>query len=376
MKKVDVAIVGLGGMGSFAFRTMSQQFKHVVGFEQFDLAHTKGAHHGETRIFRTAYGEGLAYVKLLQQARKQWLQFEQERDTSFYEQVGGISFGYPTDPFIQNALESVAAFHLPHELLDTDELRARYPMMAIEDGMVGIVDHHAGYLYPEKAVEHAVQSGIDAGGQAYTKCPVHSITPVEEGILLQTANGEWLASQVIVAAGGWLKQYLPEEQVPITIERQLLAWFETTDERLHAPQYPIFSTVTDGIGFYGFPSLDGQTIKMAIHHDGEYTTHPDLVRRTISSNDFDRLRQEKKKHFPTVSDTIAKESTCFYTNTPDEHFIVGPSTSDQRIFLAGPMAGHGFKFAPAIADLIAQQMKEIPTEWDAFFAPNRFTKQS
>ncbi len=44
----------------------------VVGFEQFgteqDPSHDRGASHGGTRVIRKAYGEGGAYVPLLERA--------------------------------------------------------------------------------------------------------------------------------------------------------------------------------------------------------------------------------------------------------------------------------------------------------------------
>ena len=67
--QADVAIVGLGSMGSMAAWQLAARGAKVLGFEQFAPGHDRSAHGGESRIVRTTYQEGPAYVPLLQEAQ-------------------------------------------------------------------------------------------------------------------------------------------------------------------------------------------------------------------------------------------------------------------------------------------------------------------
>ncbi len=44
---------------------------------------------------------------------------------------------------------------------------------------------------------------------------------------------------------------------------------------------------------------------------------------------------------------------CLFTNTPDEHFVIYTLPGDPRVVVASPCSGHGFKFASAIGDILA-----------------------
>ena len=53
----DVAIVGLGAMGSAAAFELARRGSDVIGFDRFTPPHTFGSSHGDTRIIREAYFE-------------------------------------------------------------------------------------------------------------------------------------------------------------------------------------------------------------------------------------------------------------------------------------------------------------------------------
>src|ERR1700761_804574 len=71
-KQYDVAIIGLGTMGSFAAVELAKRGCSVAGFDQFTPPHGRGAHSGATRIYRVAYAEGSGYVPLAQTAGMLW----------------------------------------------------------------------------------------------------------------------------------------------------------------------------------------------------------------------------------------------------------------------------------------------------------------
>jgi sarcosine oxidase len=59
---------------------------------------------------------------------------------------------------------------------------------------------------------------------------------------------------------------------------------------------------------------------------------------------------------------------------PDGDFILGRMPGDDRVIVASPCSGHGFKFAPVIGEIIADLVAMGATAHDiSRFAIGRFT---
>jgi sarcosine oxidase len=370
----DVAIVGLGSMGSFAFWQLAKLGVNVIGLDRYRPGHDQGAGHGETRIFRTAYGEGVEYVPLLQEARELWRQLETETDTELYIENGGTMFGERDDSFIQTVQKSVDQFNLPHKTMEGTEARETYPQIAFKEDQVAVFENLAGYVKPELAIQTAVARGEKLGGTALLDTTVTKIEPDENGVTIISQGKTYRVKHVIVSSGGWTSSLVPQAKLPVQLERQVLVWYNCRNPEKFTPsKFPIFSRMKDGIGFYGFPSIDGKTVKVALHHGGEHINHPDEVDRDIHESDLAPVTALVKEYLPDLIPEPVKAKTCFYTNTPDEHFILGPVPNVPKITLLGPMAGHGFKFAPIMGKIAAQlAIGKTPEHQISMFDPGRF----
>ena len=74
---------------------------------------------------------------------------------------------------------------------------------------------------------------------------------------------------------------------------------------------------------------------------------------------------------PDVGATALHHARCFYTLSPDEHFIIDRHPELSNAWIAGGGSGHGFKFGPALGERIAAiVLGERQT--DAMFALARF----
>jgi sarcosine oxidase len=45
--------------------------------------------------------------------------------------------------------------------------------------------------------------------------------------------------------------------------------------------------------------------------------------------------------------------TCLYTAAPDGHFVIDRHPEHPQVVVASPCSGHGFKYTPAIGQLLA-----------------------
>ncbi len=371
----DVAVVGLGSMGSQALWQLARRGVRAIGFEQFEPGHDRGAGHGETRIIRSCYAEGPQYVPLLQAAFPIWRQLEEESGRELLNENGALFLGRPDAGFVKEARATADAYDLPYEMLDAGAVERRYPPHHVEPGEIGFLDRRAGYLRPELAVTAAIARAVQLGAELVTGSRVESVEERGDAAEVRTAGRTYRAGQAIVAVGAWVDRLLPALHLPVWVERQVMTWYPARRPEEFVPErFPIFIRDRGGPDrtWYGFPSLDGATVKIAIHHEGQ-PADPDALDRVIHAADYERLTSLVRKSLPGLEPAPVRGQACMYANTPDGHFVIGRPPGARRLVLLGPMAGHGFKFASVVGaigvDLATEGATALPIE---AFSPARF----
>jgi glycine/D-amino acid oxidase-like deaminating enzyme len=152
-KPFDVAIIGLGAMGSAGAAECAARGARVVGFEQFGFAHDRSSSHGESRIFRLAYFEHPDYVPLLRRARELWLSIDLEAEVALFHACGGLWIGEADHPLVAGALQSARLHRLAHELLDGATVAERFAPLRLPPDLVGFYEPDAGAVRPEREVQ-------------------------------------------------------------------------------------------------------------------------------------------------------------------------------------------------------------------------------
>jgi sarcosine oxidase len=370
----DVAIAGLGAMGSAAARSLARRGLSVVGFDRFAPPHAQGSSHGRSRIIREAYFEHPAYVPLVRHAYRLWEELEREAGVPLLLKTGGLMIGPPDGAIVTGALASARQYGLDHELLDAAGITRRVPMMHPPPGMVGVWEPNAGALFPEAAVAAALASARRHGATLHVDDPVVGWRADGDGVEVRTARAVHRAGHMVLAAGAWLPKLAPGPALPLAVERVALYWFEpAADPAGFDPgRFPIFilEHAPDRC-IYGFPRLDG-TVKLARHHEGK-TVDPDLPRAGVSPEEVAAMRALFRPFLPGADGPLRETAVCMYTNTPDRHFVIGPDPGDPAVTLVSACSGHGFKFAPAIGEIVADLVMDGTTRWDlGLFSPARF----
>ena len=90
MKSFDVAVIGVGGMGSAACWQLAKAGKRVLGLEQFSIPNTRGSSHGATRILRLGLHESEKYVPLVLRAAELWEETGQLVGQSLFHRIGSL----------------------------------------------------------------------------------------------------------------------------------------------------------------------------------------------------------------------------------------------------------------------------------------------
>jgi sarcosine oxidase len=352
----DVAVVGLGAAGSAAAYELARRGVRVLGVDRWAPPHAHGSTHGRTRIIREAYYEHPLYVPLVRRAYELWGRLEEEAGETLFRQAGGLMVGPADGPLVAGARRSAEEHDIPHELLDAAQVRARFPAYAPPADAVALLEPRAGLLFPEACVAAFLARARQLGATLELGAAVESWTAGDGGVTLTTARGTFRAARAIFAAGPWLPELVPALAPALEVERQLFHWFDPADgERArHAPErmpIALWEYAPERI-FATFPDV-GDGVKCGVHHEGETTT-ADAVRRTIDEEETRQARALLAALMPGAAGALRDRATCLYTNTPDHHFLIDRLPGAERVIVASPCSGHGFKFASAVGELLAQ----------------------
>jgi sarcosine oxidase len=373
--RYDVAVVGLGAMGAAVAWRLAHRGASVIGFDRYHPPHTLGSTHGRSRIIREAYYEHPQYVPIVQQAYGLWAELETAARVRLFQPCGGLMIGTPKSRLLSGARESAAKHHLPVQEWTAPELRARVPALIPGDDMIALFEPRAGVLDPERSVAAMLAQAESFGAALRFDTPVAGWTVRREDVVVSTSSGEVVAHQLVVAAGGWVPALVPDLGVPLTVERAVQYWFAPSgDDRFAPAKLPIFLLETqDERWLYGLPD-QGSGVKLAEHHRGEQAT-PDTLRRDVSLDERAAFRALAAPYVSGLASMPSDASVCFYTNTPDEHFVIDRHPRHSSVYVVSACSGHGFKFAPALGELVAHEVFEQMTASElAPFRLSRFKK--
>jgi glycine/D-amino acid oxidase-like deaminating enzyme len=179
--------------------------------------------------------------------------------------------------------------------------------------------------------------------------------PDGAGVVVETDRGPLAAARLVIAPGAWAGQLLADLRLPLQVRRKPLFWFPAAEPRHQAGSCPTFLFQRpDGAIFYGFPSVDGHTIKCAEHTGGRDIDDPLGVDRGLDEGELGRVREFLRAHLPGVGLELVKHAVCMYTLTPDEHFVLDRHPAHPQVALCAGLSGHGYKLVPVLGEALAQ----------------------
>jgi monomeric sarcosine oxidase len=319
-----VTVVGAGVMGCATAWALTARGADVTMVEQFDLDHVRGSSHGRSRIVRLAYPDPY-WVRLAQDAHAGWRRLETESGRELLQLHGLVEL--VSSPHLTSA-DALDTCGIEYELLDADGVRAFGAILP--DGWTALHQPEGGIVLADDA-RHAFLDLARARGARVE--PGRRVAVVDE-----------LDSDVVVlTAGPWIAQLIPE--LPVKITRETVAYF-----RAARPQASIVE-LDEGTGGHASFSLHDPVhgFKAGRHHagveadpDDEGKPDPVLV---------EQISAWVAERFPEVDPRPVAADSCFYTTTADESFVC---ERRGRVVIGSACSGHGFKFAPAVGERLAE----------------------
>lgn len=356
----DAIVLGVGGFGSSAMFHLALRGLNVLGIDRFSIAHDRGSSHGETRIIRKAYFEHSDYVPLLLRAYDLWAELEATSLRQLFWPCGLMLAGLPESEAIAGARLSARTHGLNIENLSPDAAQKRWPGFRIPETFDVVFEPEAGFLGVEECVRAHVELAASHGANLLLDEPVVGWSSDGSEVRVRTANRELVAKSLVITAGAWASSVLSDLEVPLQILRKPLFWYETTasDYTLTSEMPTFYFEMPNGLGcragaFYGFPSLDGRSLKTAEHTGGDIVNDPLCVNREVQESDWWPTTEFLRTCLPSAGPSVVRSSVCLYTITPDRHFIVDRHPHFPNVVLACGFSGHGFKFTSVIGEVLA-----------------------
>jgi sarcosine oxidase len=364
----ETIVLGLGAMGSATVHQLSRKGHRVLGIDQYAPPHAHGSTHGDTRITRLAIGEGEQYTPLALRSHELWREIERQTGSRLLTTQGLLIISSPVrtafthvEAFYENTVGAAKKYGIPHELLDAQEIRRRFPQFRVRDDEVGYFEMDAGFLRPEECVRAQLGLAQRHGAQIHTGEKVLGFDASPTSVRVTTDRGTYSAGRLIVTAGPWLPGFLGERWSRyFKISRQVLSWFdiEAATAAFLPERFPLFiwELQTAAQAIYGFPAIDGPHggLKIATEQFQSETT-PDTVDRKVAEHEIRAIYETYvAPNLYGVSGKCLRAVTCLYTVTPDFGFVIDTHPDFERVLIVSPCSGHGFKHSPAIGEALAE----------------------
>jgi sarcosine oxidase len=367
----DVVVVGLGALGSAAGWALARAGARVLGLEQFELGHHRGASHDHARIIRRSYHTP-GYVRLAALAYRAWAELEWESEERLVVTTGGLDLfpansAIPPEPY----RSSLEACGVPYQRLDATEVMGRWPAFRLDADVHGLWQPDAGMVPAARGTRLMQRLAASYGAILMADAPVRAVRDLGGAVEVATADATFRAGRLLLCTDAWTGDLLAQldAELPLVVTQEQFSYFHPADPAPFAVgRFPVWIWM-DAPSFYGFPVWPGRALKAAQDVGGRQVT--------ATTRGFDpdpaasqRLARFLRTHLPAagVHDHTA---TCLYTLTPDRDLVLGPLPGHDRVLVALG-AAHGFKFAPLLGRVLADLALHGGTEVDITpFAPDR-----
>ena len=359
----DVAVVGLGVLGSAAAWQLTRRGLRVIGLERHAVGHHLGASHGDWRIVRLTHRTP-AHVRTAALADAGWAELEAGTGERLVARTGGVDvFADGDDPAPLTA--SLDAAGIPFELLDAAESRRRWPGLAVPDDAGVLFQPAAGVVGADRATAALRRRALAQGAVLRGGAPVTGVLDTGDGVELRIGDGtEYRARHAVVAAGAWTDdvlamlaaEYADDRDVRggapwlgLTVTQEHVVHF-AVDPGSHAPgRFPTWSWRA-GATYAGAPELGEATVAVGrdsggreVVPDGARVPDPEYVADVTSF-----VRTAIPGAGPAVRVTPVLSAA-----TPDREVVLGSVPGHERVTVALGDA-QGFAFAPWFGLVLAE----------------------
>jgi sarcosine oxidase len=364
-REYDTIVMGLGGIGAGALYWLSRRLgDDVLGLEQFEMGHSRGASQDHSRIIRLSYHTP-GYVALAKHAYRAWAEVEADAGETLVIRTGSLDL-WPSDPAYPMSLytDSMDAQGVAYERLSPAEIMRRWPPFRLTDDITGIFQPDGGIATPIRSNAAHLRLARANGAAVRDNAPVGAIHPSGDEVIIEAGGDTYRCRHLVIAAGAWTNQALAHfgRGLHLTVTQEQVTYYRSPDLAAFSPdRFPVWIWM-DEPSFYGFPAFGEAGPKAAQDVGGERVT---AETRTFEPNEATLARSEAflARVLPSMLGEPIYTKTCLYTMPPDRDFVISSLPEQPNVSVAVG-AGHAYKFASLIGRILSELALDGETGYD------------
>jgi sarcosine oxidase subunit beta len=238
----------------------------------------------------------------------------------------------------------------PSEVVDIN------PAMRVAGLAGGVFCPTDGFIRPMQILRGYVE-GAERLGVRFKyglECAGFEFDGLDRIAAVRTSGGEVAAGSVVNAAGAWAAPLAREARLDIPVEplRRQAAVTRPFDALPEDTPMTIFAE--DG---FHFRVRDGRVLLL-------WPDEPDVADpfdQSVEDAWLEVVVEKARSRVPCLSQTSIDREKCWaglYEMSPDGHALLGRAPQVENLYLANGSSGHGVMHAPALGQLLAEEILE------------------
>lgn len=355
-KTYDAIIIGAGIMGCCTAHELGRRGLSVAVLEKGHIC--EGPTGDSLAIIRQHYSNRLT-------ARMAYYGVRVFRE--FEDRIGG-DCGFHQSGFIvlssesnRKGLESNLAIQkeigIDTRIISSEELIELVPGIQLRSGLIAAFEAESGYADAVLTVKAYASSAKQYRVEVFEETEVTGISFSREKVSgVQTSGGEFVAPVVVNCAGAWGARIaaMIGQDIPIDACRTQVSIFSKPDGMMS--EFPVVIDFSNGsfIRPYSEESVFGGLVEPT---ESNAVVDPDNYERRADADFLNKVLERLRETWPDLKDSVSIDGyASLYAITPDWHPIIDEVPAGSGFFICSGFSGHGFKLAPAVAQMTADMI--------------------
>ena len=342
-----VAIIGGGLIGTSAALALRKRGVHVVLVERDACgAHSSGINYGGVR----RQGRPPEQMPIAMLAHRVWQDLKSHIGIDGEMVVSGhlkLARTQADMDALEAYAQTVRDFDLDLQLLDTAELRRRYPWVG-DEAIGGSLCPGDGHAHPRLIAPAFAAAARAAGAHILESAPATSIDQSSTGFKITTPVATIHAEVLLNCAGAWAAPVAEQfgEPVPIYVQHPTMIVTE-----------PLPPLMTASIGVQGGGLYARQVERGNCIIGGGRGYGIDTLRTRPGTEGIQPVLERACSLFPSLRHALVIRSwSGNEAVTPDKNPIIGPSVTTPGLFHGFGFSGGGFQISPAVGEILAEMI--------------------